>query len=303
MDTEKMTKIGFIGLGQMGKHIAKNLMGERVELTVCDISQAHFASFREAGAKATANAQDLAGCELIFLCLPGDEAVKDALTGDKGLLPLFTQGQMVVDLSTITYTATVELAAMLAEKGVAFLDSPVSGMEARAQDATLSIMAGGTAKDFARAEPYLHRIGNKILHMGPVGSGQLTKLINQLLFNINMAALAEVLPLAVKKGLDPEKVGQIVNSGTGRSYASEFFIPQILKNDFSAGYPMRHAYKDLISGAVIAAKEVIPMPVTMAAMVTYQTALLKGCGSEDKGAMIKVYEDLLGVAYRHQKPR
>ena len=174
MDAPKVTKIGFIGLGQMGKHIAKNLMGEDVELTVCDINQTQFASFREAGAKATADAQDLAGCELIFLCLPGDEAVKEVLTGGRGLLPRFTQGQMVVDLSTITYTATIELAAMLAEKGVAFLDAPVSGMEARAKDATLSVMAGGQASDFARIEPYLQRIGSKILHMGPVGSGQLT---------------------------------------------------------------------------------------------------------------------------------
>jgi len=298
VDAKKGIKLGFIGLGQMGKHIAKNLMGEDVALTVCDTSQAQFAPFREFGAKATSLVQDLAECELIFLCLPGDAAVKVVLTGEKGLLPLFTQGQMVVDLSTITYTATIEFAAMLAEKGVAFLDAPVSGMEARAKDATLSVMVGGSAKDFTRAEPYLKRIGNKILHMGPVGSGQLTKLINQLLFDINMAALAEVLPLAVKKGLDPEKVGQIVNSGTGRSYASEFFIPQILKNDFSAGYPMQNAYKDLISGAVIAAKEVIPMPITMAATVTYQTALLKGYGNEDKGAMIKVYEELLGVTYR-----
>jgi len=298
MPTPKVTKIGFIGLGQMGKHMAKNLMGEDVELTVCARSRTQFASFREVGANATDNVQHLAGCDIIFLSLPEDEAVKAVLTGEKGLLPVFTPGQMVVDFSTISYTATVELNAILAEKGVIFFDAPVSGMEARAQEGTLSIMVGGPAKDLARIEPYLKRIGNTILHMGPVGSGQLTKLINQLLFDINMAALAEVLPLAVKKGLNPKKVGQIVNSGTGRSYASEFFIPQMLKNDFSAGYPMRHAYKDLISGAVIAAKEAIPMPVTMAAMVTYQTALRKGYGSEDKGAMIKVYEELLGVVYR-----
>ena len=298
MAAKKVTKIGFIGLGQMGKHIAKNLMGEDVELTVCDTSQAQFAAFRAAGAKTTSKAQDLAGCDVIFLCLPGDDAVKAVLTGEKGLLPLLKRGQMVVDLSTITYTTTIELAVTLTEKGVAFLDAPISGMESRAKEATLSVMVGGPAKNFARIEPYLKRIGNKILHMGLTGSGQLTKLINQLLFDINMAALAEVLPLAVKKGLDPEKVGQIVNSGTGRSYASEFFIPQILKSDFSAGYSMRNAYKDLISGAMIAAKEVIPMPVTMAATVTYQTALLKGYGNEDKGAMIKVYEDLLGVTYR-----
>ena len=122
--------------------------------------------------------------------------------------------------------------------------------------------------------------------MGGVGSGQLTKLINQLLFDINVAALAEILPMAVKMGLDPDLVGDVVNSGTGRSYASEFFIPRILKNSFSDGYPMKHAYKDLVSAAKISADLGIPLPVLGAATTTYQMALLKGFGDLDKGGMI-----------------
>jgi 3-hydroxyisobutyrate dehydrogenase-like beta-hydroxyacid dehydrogenase len=141
-------------------------------------------------------------------------------------------------------------------------------------------------------------MASNILYMGPVGSGQLTKLINQLLFDINAAALAEILPLSVKLGLDPTKVGNVVNSGTGRSYASEFFIPNILNGEFSKGYPMELAYKDLISGSEISAQHQIPTPVLSAATATYLTALLSGYGSKDKGAMICVFEDLLNVKFR-----
>ena len=127
---------------------------------------------------------------------------------------------------------------------------------------------------------------------------ELAKLVNQLLFNINVAALAEILPMAVKMGLDPAKVAEIVNSGTGRSYASEFFLPRILENGFSAGYPMAKAYKDLVSAAEIGSTHCIPMPVLNAAATTYQMALLRGDGDLDKGGMIRVFEALLGVSYR-----
>lgn len=298
MTSMTIRQIGFAGLGQMGKHMARNLMGPDVALTVCARTPQSLAPFRDAGVKTTTDPKDLAGCEVIFLCLPGDEAVKTVLLGQNGLLPLLRQGQTVVDMSTITYAATKEIAAALAGRGVSFLDAPVSGMESRAKEGTLSIMVGGDASVLDQVMPLLRRMGNTILHMGDAGSGQLTKLVNQLLFDINMAALAEVLPLAVKMGLDPVKTGKIVNSGTGRSYASEFFIPRILENRFNEGYAMKHAYKDLVSGAMVSAMETIPLPVLQAATVTYQTALRKGYGDEDKGAMIKVYEELLGVTYR-----
>jgi 3-hydroxyisobutyrate dehydrogenase-like beta-hydroxyacid dehydrogenase len=229
--------------------------------------------------------------------------VQGILLGDHGLLEQLHQGQLVVDLSTSHYGVTTELARTLATKGVQFLDAPVSGMEARAVDGTLTVMCGGAREDFERAKPWLAHIGNNILFMGPAGSGQLTKLINQLLLDINAAALAEILPLAVKLGLDPALVGAVINSGTGRSYASEFFIPRILRGHFGDGYPMAHAYKDLISGAEIGANLCVPMPVLAAATATYQTALLQGHGEKDKGAMVRVFEALLGVEFRSQAER
>ena len=219
---------------------------------------------------------------------------------EEGIADRLKPGQIVVDTSTITYGATVETRQGAGGTWRRFIDAPVSGMEARARDATLTIMCGGDEATFAAIEPYLARMGNNILFMGPAGSGQLTKLINQLLFDINAAALAEILPMAVKMGLDPEKVGSVVNSGTGRSYASEFFIPRVLEGNFADGYAMRNAYKDLVSAAELGGKACIPMPVLAAATATYQLALLQGHGDKDKGGMIRVFEDALGVSFRRQ---
>jgi 3-hydroxyisobutyrate dehydrogenase-like beta-hydroxyacid dehydrogenase len=197
--------------------------------------------------------------------------------------------------------ATLDVARRLSERGIRFADMPVSGMEARAQDGTLTIMCGGDPALLETVRPALNAMSNKIIHMGEVGSGQLTKLINQLLFNINMAALAEVLPMAVKLGLDPEKVAQVVTTGTGRSFAAEFFIPNILEDRFDQGYPLKHAYKDMISAAEISAQRQIPLPLVHAATTTYQMALLDGLGDQDKGAMIKVFERILGVEFRKRR--
>ena len=220
------------------------------------------------------------------------------ICGAEGMLFFLRAGQIVVDCSTIRYSTTLEMAALLAQKNAVFLDAPVSGQHKRAMDGTLTIMCGGDEETFTRIKPYFAYMGEKILYMGRSGNGQLTKLINQLLYDINAAALAEILPLSVKMGLDSEKLGEVINSGTGRSYASEFYIPQDLEGRFGDGYSMKKAYKDLISAAELSAREGIPTPVLSAATVTYQMALLQGYGDENKGAMLKVYEELLGVKFR-----
>lgn len=291
-------KLGFVGLGQMGRPIALNLLKSGTQLVVSDRSDESFGAFRERGAAATTDVSELADADIIFLCLPNGKIVHEFLLGEDGLIRRLKPGQTVVDLSTITHTTTTAVASALNAGSIAFLDAPISGMQARAVDGTLTVMCGGERKVFYRVKPFLECIGNKILFMGPAGSGQLTKLINQLLFDINAAALAEILPMAVKLGLDPDLVGEVVNSGTGRSYASEFFVPRILQRHFSDGYPMAHAYKDLVSGAELGAHHCVPMPVLAAATATYQTALLKGHGQRDKGAMVQVFEDILGVQVR-----
>ena len=290
--------IAFIGLGTMGKYMALNLIKSGELIVVSDVVDKAFAEFMEKGVAATTTVAETATADVIFLSLPNTEIVQNVIGG---LLPHLHEGQIIVDLSTIKYNATVELRKTLDEAGVEFLDAPVSGMESRAKDGTLTVMCGGKEEIFDKVKHYFDYIGNKELFMGGSGAGQLSKLINQLLFDINAAALAEILPMSVKMGLDSEKIGQVVNSGTGRSYASEFFIPHVLKNSFHNGYPMRSAYKDLVSAAELGANLGIPMPVLAAATATYQQALLKGLGDNDKGGMIKVFEDQLGVQFREKE--
>jgi 3-hydroxyisobutyrate dehydrogenase-like beta-hydroxyacid dehydrogenase len=290
---------GFIGLGQMGAPMARNLTkAARVVVWARKADQA--APVIAAGATLATTATAFSAAEVVFLCLPNSDVVEDILFGAFGLANALPKGAVVVDTSTIEYARALAIHARLEGMGIGFVDAPISGMQARAEAGTLTMMCGASQTDVARLQPLLATMASNILPMGKPGSGQLAKLINQLLFDINAAALAEVLPLAVKLGLDPEKIGAIVNSGTGRSYASEFFIPNILKGDFSKGYPMAAAYKDLVSGAEISARYTIPMPVLAASTAVYQAALRAGHGDKDKGGMIRLAEEALGVAFRSQ---
>ena len=289
----------FIGLGQMGGPMAGNLSA-KYQTIVSDQIDENLKCLQDLGAEIARDNTDLAKANVIFLCLPGGDIVENVLFAAGGLVENLKPGQIVVDTSTIEYGTTLRIADKLKAQEIEFVDAPVSGMHSRAVDGTLTMMCGGKPKVVERILPLLKTMANKILHMGPTGSGQLTKLINQLLFDINAAALAEILPLAVKLGLDPAKTGEVVNSGTGRSYASEFFIPNILKGKFTEGYPMAHAYKDLISGAEISARYRIPTPVLSAATASYQMALCQDRGKEDKGSMIQVFEKLLNVCFRDQ---
>jgi 3-hydroxyisobutyrate dehydrogenase-like beta-hydroxyacid dehydrogenase len=292
-------RIGFIGLGQMGKWMALNLAKKGYQVTVSDISVEAVAFLKGQGVRSAPNPGELAGkADWIFFSLPDAAVLEQVLFGADGLASGARPGLIAVDLGTTAYMATLDFSSRLARLGVAFADAPVSGMEARAKDGALTIMFGGDEEMFTRLKPALSCLGNTVLYMGEVGCGQLTKLINQLLFNIGAAAIAEILPMAVKLGLDPEKVAQVVTTGTGRSFAVEFFAPRIMENRFSEGYALKNAYKDMISAAEICAQKMIPMPLVHAATTTYQMALAAGYGDEDKGAMIKVFERILGVQFR-----
>lgn len=290
--------IGFVGLGQMGGPMALHLLRQGHRVIACDRAAERLVRLAEAGAETSLDTADLAAADLLFLSLPHGAAVAGLLLGAGGLAPLLKPGSLVVDTSTIDRATTLAVAAALAERGVGFLDAPVSGMGSRAEEGSLTVMVGGREADFRRALPFLEAFGREILYMGAQGAGQLTKLVNQLLYDINLAALAEILPMAAKLGLDPERIGQVVNNGTGRSQASAVFIPRILEGRFEGTYPLNAAYKDLVAAAEIGAREGIPLPVLAAATATYQQALLRGYGEQDKGAMIRVFEELLGVAFR-----
>jgi 3-hydroxyisobutyrate dehydrogenase-like beta-hydroxyacid dehydrogenase len=224
--------------------------------------------------------------------------VESALFGPDGVAERLAPGAVVVDLSTTTHADALRIGRALEAGGRAFLDAPVSGAPAGAEAGTLTVMCGGAPEVFARVRALLERFGSTVLHMGPPGAGQLTKTVNNVLYDIHIAALAEVLPMAVAMGLDPAQLGQVVTTGTSRSYASQYFVPRILRGEFDEGYPMGKAYKDLVSAAAVAAENGFPLPVTAAATATYQTALRQGHGDRDKGAMVLPFEALLGVTVR-----
>lgn len=292
-------KIGFIGLGQMGKWMSINLVKAGYDVTVFDIDANAVSFVTEQGAKAGQSPAEIAGqVDWMFMSLPDTPVVETVIFGENGVIHGAKPGLVLVDLSTISYMPTLEINRKMKAKGVVFADAPISGMEARAKEAKLTIMFGGDKDVLEQLRPALDVIGNKIVYMGDVGSGQLTKLINQLLFNICCAGIAEVLPMAVKLGLDPAKVTQVVTTGTGRSFAAEFFLPLALENIFDQGYPLKHAYKDMISAAEISSQEKIPLPMTQATTTVFQMALAGGLGDESKGALIKIFERMLDVKFR-----
>ncbi|KPD11537.1 NAD(P)-dependent oxidoreductase [Phaeobacter sp. 11ANDIMAR09] len=293
-------RFGFVGLGQMGAPMAANLASSN-NVMVFDLSEEAMDAAAEAGATKAGSTADFSGVDVLITCLPSGGIVEKSLFNpEHGIAQRLSADTIVIDTSTIEYGLTLSIGERLSALGLRFLDAPVSGMWKRAQEGTLTMMIGGDGEIVEALRPALATMSNRILHTGAVGSGQLTKLINQLLFDINVAALAEILPMAKKLGLDPENTAEVVNSGTGRSYASEYFIPQILEGKFDTGYPLQAAYKDLISGAEISARYQIPAPVLAAATTTYQQALLEGHGAKDKGAMVLVYERLLGIDCRKE---
>lgn len=293
-------KCGFVGLGQMGAPMARHML-KHGPLTVVSRKPEQAADFAERGALVVSHADGLAGCDVVVFCLPDGKVVEEVLFGTPALADVLQRGAVVVDTSTLEYERTLAIAARLDDRGIIYIDAPVSGMQTRAEAGTLTMMCGGPSAVISKIQPLCACFASAILHMGDTGAGQLAKLVNQLLFDINAAALAEILPVAAKLGLDPGKIGQIINSGTGRSYASEFFIPNILKGEFSKGYPMSAAYKDLISGAELSARNGLSMPVLAAATAVYQDALLAGNGHKDKGGMICHIEQKLGVTFRAQQ--
>ena len=298
----QIKKIGFIGLGQMGNWMASNLVKRGFDLSVFDINPEAMTFLAKQGAAQTTSAAELAkGVDVIILSLPNSDVVAEVVQGTDGILQGAKSGQIIIDCGTAGYLWTREFADSLQKYELRFVDAPVTGLEQKAKDATLTIMFGGAEELLQEIRPLLEAMGSHIVHMGDVGCGQLAKMINNILYNANIAALAEVLPMAVMLGLDPEKVAEVINAGSGQSFASKFFIPNILQDTFDRSYSLDNAYKDMANAAEISAHYKISLPMIQAAITTYEKALSMGLGAEDKGAMIKVFEDKLGVAFRKKQ--
>ena len=291
--------VGFIGLGEMGRWMALNALSKGFPLMVHDLKNERTRELVKQGAKAAHGLSEIASrCHWIVLSLPDASVVESVIFGSDGLKTNLKGGDIIMDCGTTSPLFTRQTSAVLKEDGVTFLDAPVSGMEARAKEGTLTIMVGGDEDAYLKICPLLKAMGKNVLYMGASGNGQLAKMTNNVLFNISCSAMAELLPLATKMGLDPEKVCSVVRTGTGQSFGFDFFSPHVLEGNFKPGYPMQSAYKDMAAVMEVAAKYQIPLPVTCSALQTYQMALSQGLGRENKGAMIKVWERLLGVTVR-----
>jgi 3-hydroxyisobutyrate dehydrogenase-like beta-hydroxyacid dehydrogenase len=291
--------IGFIGLGRMGGGMAANLARAGLAPLVYDANTAAVERAVAAGARAAASAAEVAAqVTRLFLCLPFAPEVRAVLFGEHGVSSNASGTVHVVDCTTLIHSDALEIAARAREHGLVYNDCPVSGGPEGAQDGTLTIMFGGGADEFAAAQPSLQLMGREVIHCGPLGSGQLMKAINNVIYDINIAAICELLPLAAKAGLDVQTVARVVTSGSSRSFASEHFVPRILDGRFEGDFPMRSAWKDIVNVQEIAVKHGAMTPVMNAMTAVYQTTLDQGHGDAPKSSMIKIYERILGLAVR-----
>lgn len=292
--------VGFIGLGKMGGAMAHNLLTKAVpDLNVYDAYPAAMQRLTDAGASACKSPADLAAkCDVIVMCLPFAPEVRDALFGADGIAGAARDGLTIIDTTTLDRSDAIAIGGELEAHDIAYWDCPVSGAPPRAESGTLTVMFGGTAEAFAAAKPYLDTFGDDVVHTGPLGCGQAMKAINNIVYNVNIAAICEALPLAMAVGLDPEVTARVMTTASARSFASEYFVPRMMERKFDFDFPMGDAYKDIVNVQKMGIETRASLPVVNAMIATYQAALAAGHGRLPKSAMLKVYEDALGVEFR-----
>lgn len=295
-------KIGFIGLGVMGKSMAINIIKNGHNLKVSDLNKEAVNKLKAMGAEECLNGAEAAdGADIVFTSLPNSQIVESVVTGKGGILETAKEGLIYVDLSSITPKTIQNIAKKASEKGVKVLDAPVSGGSAGAQKGTLTVMVGGDEESFNKVLPVLNCIGTKVFHVGGIGAGDTLKLVNNLLLGANMVAVSEALALGVKAGLKPEIMYDIISQSSGSSYAlTAKYNNFIAKGDFAPGFAIDLQYKDL-QLAVDTAKD-LKMPLLMGnnAQQMYEVARAKGLGGQDISAVIKLYEELGNIEVREE---
>ncbi len=237
---------GFVGLGLMGKPMARNLLKAGYKVTVHNRSQGAVEELTKEGATpATSPAEVARASQIIFTSLPGPAEVESVYLGPGGIVGELQPGSIIVEMSTLDPGTHQKVAAAAAERQADYLDAPVSGGPSGAESGTLSIMVGGDAAVLERARPVLEVLGQNIYHMGPLGSGAIVKLVNNLLLAINAAGVAEGLVLGVKAGLDPDQLVEVIGNSSGTSRMFVYGAPSILNRDFAPGFMVDSLHKDV----------------------------------------------------------
>jgi 2-hydroxy-3-oxopropionate reductase len=284
-------KIGFIGLGIMGKPMSKNLLKAGYDVTVYDIVKAAVDEVVAAGAKAGTSPADVAAkTDIIITMLPNSPHVKKAVLGEGGVIEGAKKGALVADMSSIAPLAAKEVAAKLAEKGIRMLDAPVSGGEPKAIDGTLSIMVGGAQADFDEALPVFKCMGASAVLCGDVGAGNVTKLANQIVVALNIAAVSEAFTLATKVGVDPALVFDAIKGGLAGSTVMNAKGPMMLDRNVKPGFRINLHIKDMANVLETAHEVGVPLPLSAGVMEIMQALRVDGLGDADHSAIVRYYE-------------
>jgi 2-hydroxy-3-oxopropionate reductase len=290
--------IGFIGLGIMGRPMAKNLIKAGYTLVVYD-KFAKCDDLVALGAKAGSSNKDVAAqCEVIVTMLPNSPHVKEAVLGKDGVVDGAKAGTIVVDMSSIAPAASQELCAALKEKGIVMLDAPVSGGEPKAIEGTLAIMVGGDETAFASVKPILEKMGSSVVLVGDIGAGNVTKLANQIIVALNIAAVSEAFVLATKAGVKPEAVFNAIKGGLAGSTVMNAKVPMMLDGNFKPGFRVELHIKDLQNALDTAHALNAPIPLTANVMETLQALKNDDMGANDHSAIVRYYEKLAKVEVR-----
>jgi len=290
-------KIAFIGLGVMGGHMATHL-ADPYDLTVFDIDAARLQRLVGAGALAAESIQGAAeGADLVMLSLPTSEIVRDVAIGEAGAIHAMQPGTVLIDMSTTAPEITRSIATTLAERGVGFLDAPVSGGGGGARDATLAIMVGGDQATFDRCRPILEVLGSSVTRIGDVGSGGVAKLVNNMVVAAMFAVIAEGFSLGRECGLDPEVLYQAIRGGWAGSKVMDVAAPGIIADDYTPGGTVSQHFKDIGYAMALARSRNCPVPMTAMVDEIYKAARASGLGDKAQQSIVKLWEGI-GIGSR-----
>ena len=292
-------RVGFIGLGIMGKPMARNLLKAGHDLVVYDVAPQPAAELAGSGATEGASARDVAArSEITITMLPDGPEVEAAVLGPSGALEGSAPGSVLVDMSSISPLVAQKVGAACNAKGVSFLDAPVSGGEPKAIDGTLAIMAGGPQETFDKVLPLFQAMGSSATLTGPVGAGNVTKLANQIMVAVNIAGMGEALVLATKAGLDPEVVFNAVKGGLAGSAVLSAKAPMVISRNFKPGFRVRLHQKDLRNALLAAEAMKLPLPFTSLAQQVLVALMNAGRGELDHSAIATFIEDMAKTEVR-----
>ncbi|AGK52588.1 tartronate semialdehyde reductase [Bacillus sp. 1NLA3E] len=294
-----MKKIGFIGLGIMGKPMALNLIKAGHCVTVCDINQEAVKSLVNEGATAASSPKEVGeNSDIIITMLPANKHVKEVVLGENGIIKSAKEGTVVIDMSSITPVVSREIANELAKQGIEMLDAPVSGGEPKAIDGTLAIMVGGKEEVFESIKEVLYGMGKDVTLVGGNGCGTTAKLANQVIVNLNIAAMSEALVLAAKAGIDINKMYQAIRGGLAGSAVLDAKVPLILERNFVAGGRIDINLKDITNVMETAHEIGVPLPLSSQLLEIFHALKVDGKAGDDHGGIVQYYEKLANVEVR-----